>query len=136
MSSRRQAAADDDEARTKRISGIRRSWFPDQKKGLAMTEPRTYPSPSVELPIDPWLLEGTRAAHCKVCTALGREREVPQVQLRPQAEHCPLQERSLGHPLSAHEHDWNDEWGHLLSCSWSLRVVHEIVSVWQVRREE
>ncbi|BDH52925.1 predicted protein [Streptomyces albidoflavus] len=75
MSSRRQAAADDDEARTKRISGIRRSWFPDEKKGLAMTEPRTCPSPPVELPIDPWLLEGTRAAHCKVCTALARERE-------------------------------------------------------------
>ncbi|MYQ73608.1 hypothetical protein OH749_20105 [Streptomyces albidoflavus] len=40
-----------------------------------MTEPRTCPSPPVELPIDPWLLEGTPAAHCKVCTALARERE-------------------------------------------------------------
>ncbi|WTD03191.1 hypothetical protein OH717_11750 [Streptomyces albidoflavus] len=29
----------------------------------------------MELPIDPWLLEGTPAPHCKVCAALARERE-------------------------------------------------------------
>ncbi|MBV7254661.1 MULTISPECIES: hypothetical protein [Streptomyces] len=40
-----------------------------------MAEPRTYPSPPVELPIDPWLLEGTPAPRCKVCAALAHERE-------------------------------------------------------------
>ncbi|MEV5288546.1 hypothetical protein [Streptomyces albidoflavus] len=40
-----------------------------------MSEPRTYPSPPAELPIEPWLLEGEPAPGCKVCTALARERE-------------------------------------------------------------
>ncbi|MCK2143130.1 MULTISPECIES: hypothetical protein [Streptomyces] len=40
-----------------------------------MADPRTYPSPPVELPIEPWLLEGKPAPGCKVCTALARERE-------------------------------------------------------------
>jgi hypothetical protein len=39
-----------------------------------MTEPTKYPTAPVELPIDPWLLEGTPVNGCDVCMALARQR--------------------------------------------------------------
>lgn len=41
-----------------------------------MTEPTRYQQEPVELPIDPWLLEGTPVNGCDVCMALARQRKV------------------------------------------------------------
>jgi hypothetical protein len=38
-------------------------------------EPIRYQTAPVELPIDPWLLNGTPAEGCKVCEALAEQRE-------------------------------------------------------------
>ncbi|MFE9612858.1 hypothetical protein [Streptomyces sp. NPDC006012] len=40
-----------------------------------MSEPTRYQQKSVELPIDPWLLEGTPVNGCGVCIALARQRK-------------------------------------------------------------
>lgn len=40
-----------------------------------MTEPTRYHAPPIDLPLDPWLLEGVPVSGCKVCMALARERK-------------------------------------------------------------
>ncbi|MFH8471350.1 hypothetical protein [Streptomyces sp. NPDC018000] len=40
-----------------------------------MTEPTRYSTPPIDLPLDPWLLEGTPVNGCKICMALARERK-------------------------------------------------------------
>jgi hypothetical protein len=40
-----------------------------------MTEPSRFPAPPVELPTDPWLIEGTPVNGCDVCRALTRQRK-------------------------------------------------------------
>jgi hypothetical protein len=39
-----------------------------------VSKPKTYPGDPVELPLDPWLLEGTPVNGCDVCMVLARER--------------------------------------------------------------
>lgn len=40
-----------------------------------MSEPTRYSTPPVDLPIDPWLLEGIPVNGCGVCMALARQRK-------------------------------------------------------------
>ncbi|MFD4952163.1 hypothetical protein [Streptomyces sp. NPDC058451] len=40
-----------------------------------MADPTRYTTPPVELPLDPWLLDGTPANGCDVCMALARQRK-------------------------------------------------------------